>query len=243
MSNRPRRSPQPAPRRPAAAPPSDDRTRSLIVIAAVVAVVAILGIVVAVVVGGGDDDGDDDDGGAAVEPYRPVTVEGEPLAEFSEAVQAGDEPDPAIGAQAPVVSGTDYAGTPITIDAASDGPTLVVLLAHWCPHCNDEIPVLNEWRDSGDVPDGLDIVGVSTAVSSDAPNYPPDEWLVDVDWQWPVLADDRPPDEASDPPAFAAYGGRGFPMMVLIGDDGTVLGRLSGEISADDLTTWLENLL
>ena len=60
------------------------------------------------------------------------------------------------------MSGADYDGQPITIDAAADGPTMVVLLAHWCPHCNDEIPRLNEWRDSGDVPEGLDVVGVST---------------------------------------------------------------------------------
>ena len=32
---------------------------------------------------------------------------------------------------------------------------MVVFLAHWCPHCNAEIPVLNEWRDSGEIPDGL----------------------------------------------------------------------------------------
>ena len=51
---------------------------------------------------------------------------------------------------------------------------MVVLLAHWCPHCNAEIPVLNEWRDSGEIPDGLNIVGVSTGASADAPNFPPD---------------------------------------------------------------------
>jgi hypothetical protein len=88
---------------------------------------------------------------------------------------------------------------------------MVVLLAHWCPHCNAEIPVLNEWRDSGEVPDGLNIVGVSTAVSADAPNYPPNEWLQEMDWRWPVLADDRAPDADSPPPAMAHTAARRTP--------------------------------
>ena len=45
------------------------------------------------------------------------------------------------------------------------------------------------------------IVGVSTGVRPDAPNFPPDQWLVDKDWQWPVLADDQ------NGTPMAAYGG------------------------------------
>jgi len=39
-----------------------------------------------------------------------------------------------------------------------------VFLAHWCPHCNREIPELNAWRDSGEVPADLQVVAVTTAV-------------------------------------------------------------------------------
>ena len=109
--------------------------------------------------------------------YKPVAVEGEALPPFSPEVRSGEQPDTAWCRGAPIVAGYDYAGNRVTIDPATDGPTMVVLLAHWCPHCNAEIPVLNEWRDSGGVPEGLNIVGVSTGVSPDAPNYPPDEWL------------------------------------------------------------------
>jgi hypothetical protein len=65
-----------------------------------------------------------------------------------------------VGEVAPVVSGMDYTGDAVTIDAAEDGPTMVVLLAHWCPHCSTEISRLNEWRNAGQVPDDLNIVGI-----------------------------------------------------------------------------------
>jgi cytochrome c biogenesis protein CcmG/thiol:disulfide interchange protein DsbE len=214
---------------------TDDQTRTLLLIAGIVAVVAIIGVIVAVVVGGGGDDGDETSG--AVEPYRPVSVSGQPLPEFGEEVRSGAVDDPAIGQPVPVVSGTDYHGDPIAIDPAADGPTMIVLLAHWCPHCNAEVPRLNEWRDSGEIPEGIDIVGVSTGVRSDAPNFPPDQWLVDKDWQWPVLADD----EAGT--AMASYGGTSYPTIVLVDGDGDVFRRLSGEVPIDDLAPLVDELV
>ena len=69
--------------------------------------------------------------------------------------------------------GKDYDGNPVTITPGEDGPLMLVFLAHWCPHCNAEIPVLQEWEASGAIPEDLSIVGVSTAVVRDRPNYPP----------------------------------------------------------------------
>jgi thiol-disulfide isomerase/thioredoxin len=218
--------------------PRNDQSRNLLLIAALVAVVAVIGLVIALVVGGGDDDSDDE---AAA--FRPVTVSGAPLPELSREVLDGEAEDPAVGQAVPVVSGVDYDDTAITIDPAADGPTMVVLLAHWCPHCNAEIPVLNEWRDSGEIPDELNIVGVSTGVSSDRPNYPPDEWLANMDWQWPVLADDAPPDDESPPPAMGAYGGISYPTIVLVDADGQVFRRLSGEVPIDVLDPLVDELL
>ena len=103
---------------------------------------------------------------------------------------------------------------------------MLVFLAHWCPHCNDEIPVLNEWRDAGGVPEDLRIVGVSTAVASDRPNFPPGEWLVDKDWTWDVIADGPP---ATQRRRATAYGVTGFPFFVLLDADGNVAARGSGE--------------
>jgi thiol-disulfide isomerase/thioredoxin len=127
------------------------------------------------------------------------------------------------------VSGYDYTGNPITIDATTSGPTLVVVLAHWCPHCAREIPVLNAWHDSGDVPAGLQVVGLSTAIDANAQNYPPDQWLAAVNWRWRVLADDQ------QRAALTAFGGTSFPTMIFVGPDGLVRWRISGEYPVEEI--------
>ena len=93
---------------------------------------------------------------------------------------------------------------------------MLVFLAHWCPHCNREVPRLVAWQADGMVPEGLDVIGVSTGSPRARTNYPPSAWLAELDWQWPVLAD------STDHQAAAAYGLPGFPYFVIIGADGTV---------------------
>lgn len=256
------------PSSPAPPPVPPTRRGGLIAIAAVVAVVIVIGAVVLFTVGGNGDDDDetaptgvpaggcaelesadtngsdqpatDDtlDAFADDEAFVPVLVTGAALPEFSRAIQEG-APDIGLCQSAPVVSGYDYAGDEIVIDPARDGATMVVLLAHWCPHCNREIPVLNDWRDSGDVPEGLDIVGVSTGVDPTAANFPPADWLDEMDWQWPVLADSDAgaddPDDDVVTSAFRAYGGASFPTMLVIGSDGRLLDRFSGEFPVAEI--------
>lgn len=145
--------------------------------------------------------------------------------------------DPAIGVAAPVITGQQFDGSEITIGGQSDGPTMLVFLAHWCPHCNDEIPEMNQLRDGGELPADLDVVGVSTAVAPDRENYPPSEWIVEKDWTWPVLADS----ESAD--AFIQYGGSGFPFSVILDSDGNVLGRKAGSSSAAQIDAWIDSVL
>lgn len=137
--------------------------------------------------------------------------------------------DPAVGLPAPVLIGQDYDGNTVRVDAAVDGPTMVVFLAHWCPHCNNEIPRLNELRDEGAFPADLNIVAVSTALNPTQPNFPPSQWLVDKDWTFPVIADGI--EVEVEPPFIGArvYGVDGFPFTTLIAADGTVAARWSGE--------------
>jgi thiol-disulfide isomerase/thioredoxin len=199
--------------------------------------VALAGVVMAVTSCGGDGES-----GAATNPpaesvvgptttpavgeiaeNRPVTITGEPLVELED-----PNADPAVGLAAPVLDGASFDGMPLRI-GPSEQPTLVVFLAHWCPHCNDEIPRLVQLEDEGRLPADLAIVAVSTAVAPDRPNYPPSEWLVDKDWRWPALADSEGLDAAS------AYGLNGFPFMTMLDADGTVVARWSGESDVDTL--------
>ena len=205
--------------------------------------VVAVAIVVAVVSTGGDDDTQADtgasspalDGGsgggsatapAAGQPVTtaPVTVEGSPLP----ALPDGGA-DPAVGRAFPTLSGS------AVLDAApmrisNDGrPKLVVYLAHWCPHCQAEVPRIQEWLDDGGKPAGVDLVAVSTAVRSDRDNFPPAEWLAEEGWTVPTLAD------SSDSAAARAAGLTGYPFFVAVDGDGRVVERASGEQSIEDL--------
>lgn len=141
--------------------------------------------------------------------------------------------DAAVGAAAPIISGTGFDGAPLTI-GPGDGPYMVVFLAHWCPHCNAEIPRLQEWYDSGAVPAGFQVYGITTATDRSRVNYPPQPWLEDRGWPWRAMPDQSNGDGAPGAAA-TAFGVDGFPYMVLVGADGTVRARTAGEIEISDL--------
>jgi thiol-disulfide isomerase/thioredoxin len=151
-----------------------------------------------------------------------VTVSGNPLPQFSDT--AGD---PAVGMTLPTLEGNDQSGAPMTIGA--DGrPTMIVFVAHWCPHCQREVPVVQQWVDDGRLPEGVDLVSVSTAIDPNRPNYPPDAWLADEGWTAPVLVD-------ADNSAAQAVGLSAYPFFVVIDGNGTVVLRTTGELTTDQL--------
>ena len=210
----------------------------IIVVGAVVAVLALAGIAVLV-------SGDDESAGVLapgetrpepsgpVEQNRPVEVTGPPLATFSDTVV----PDPAIGTAFPEMAGETFDGTSISLGGASDGPTMLVFLAHWCPACNQEVPELVELNNRDGIPADMDVIGVSTGVDNTAPNYPPSDWLADRNWPWETLADD------AQSTAFLFGGGSGFPYLVILDADGNVLARDTGAKPAEELATWISDAL
>lgn len=222
------------PARPSAQPKSTSRTPW--VIGAVVALVAAVALLFAILAGGDDGDGGSDtttptngsDASTAPgsEPgeTQAVTITGDPLEALADPAN-----DPAVGTLAPTLSGSSFDGTPVEITPGEGGPRLLVFLAHWCPHCQDEVPVLVDWHEQGGVPADLQVTAVATGTDDERPNYPPSEWLEDELWPWPVLADD----EASS--AGLAYGVSGFPFLVILDAEGNVAARVSGEVSSDQL--------
>jgi len=172
---------------------------------------------------------------AFLDGVGPIAIVGDALPPYPEQGE-----DPAVGMVAPVLIGETTDGEPVRIDAAVDGPTWIVFLAHWCPHCNDEIPQINQLRDSGRIPEGLNVVGVSTAYSPERPNWPPDEWLVNKDWTFTAVNDGIDM-EAGSFIAAKEFGIGGFPFSILLDGDGVVITRWSGERGADELATMLSN--
>jgi len=205
------------------------------VVLAIVAAIA-TALLVAVVVGGGDEGSDTTNslpgGDVLAKENQSVVIEGtilEPL---------GDEAiDPMVGQVAPTLNGATFDGSGVSVTPGDGQAYMVVFLAHWCPHCNREVPRLIEWQASGAVPSELQVVGVSTAVASDRPNYPPSQWAVDKGWTWPMMADSTSKEAAE------AYGVSGYPFFVIVGADGEVKVRVSGEVEIPALTQIVSDAL
>ena len=164
--------------------------------------------------------------GAAPSSASPVAPSSPAGGAALPAYAAGPD-DPAIGRPIPEVVGASFNGTPVTIKA--DGkPKLIVFLAHWCPHCQREVPVIQSWLDTNGMPAGVELISVVTAIDQNRPNYPPDAWLARERWQVPVIVD-------ADNQIATSYGLTAFPYWVAVGADGTVAQRLTGELMPEQI--------
>lgn len=136
--------------------------------------------------------------------------------------------DPAIGMEAPRVEGEDFDGEPVALDQDGEAK-IIIFLAHWCPHCQREVPIVQDWLDGGPLPDGVAFYSVATSIQRTRENYPPSSWLEREGWEPPVIVDDGPSSVAN------AFGLTAFPFWVFVDADGTVAGRMSGGIPPADL--------
>lgn len=171
-------------------------------------------------------------GGEAAEPAaRPVEVSGAPLPTLPEA--GGD---PAVGQPLPTLRGVDFEGEASVVDPGDGRAKLILTLAHWCPHCQAEVPTLVAWLDDNPLPEGIELVAVATAIDPSRPNFPPSAWLAREDWPGQVLVDD------GQSSALAALGLNSFPGWVLVDSDGRVLRRMTGELGAEAYPSIMEAL-
>lgn len=169
----------------------------------------------------------------------------EPLSEYSVVTVTGDvlpphgsdATDAAVGMTAPVLTGKGFFGNIVTTTPGT--PTLLVFLAHWCPHCQNEVPLLVEWEKSGDMPAGVDLIAIATSTDPANPNYPPSAWLARENFPalWPVMTDSK------ENTAGNAFGLSGYPFFVLLDANGKVVQRMSGEIPMSQLTTLLQTVV
>lgn len=137
--------------------------------------------------------------------------------------------DSAVGTQAPAISGTSLDGEDLTIEPGDGTPKAIVFLAHWCPHCQREVPVVTEWMAEGGVPDGVEVVGVATGIDRNRPNFPPQDWLERENWAAPTVID-------GNNAVGRAYGLSTYPYWVLVDGNGSVVQRWSGETTPQQLS-------
>ena len=149
-----------------------------------------------------------------------VSIEGAPLPPFD-----GQEPDPAMEREAPAFAATTFDGVEVSVLPGDGIAKVIGFYAHWCPHCQRELPRLADWLATNELPAGVEVIAVSTAVDSSRGNYPPSAWFEEE--QWPAVAvRDSESNEIGD-----AYGLRGFPYTVGLDADGRVVARVSGELN------------
>ncbi len=182
------------------------------IIGGVIAVLVLVAGVVAIVSSTGSDVEENTEAWSQV---RPVSVTGSTLA------LAADE-DPELGGVVPSFTGASFDGTSVTWTPGT--PTLFVFLAHWCSHCQAEVPLLVEWFQDGKAPAGLRILGIATNTDPVQNNYPPSDWLSREGWPWRVVADSETYELAR------AMGVASFPNYVLVDAEGKLVWRASGEL-------------
>lgn len=194
----------------------------------------VVGIIVLIVLAGGiallvssGDDTEvtavDSDTGETVTIDEPIEL-GEVLV-LGDALPRFENPaaDPAVGTPAPELQGLSYTGE--QTDIVFDGrPKLIAFLAHWCPHCQAEVPELVDWLEAGGLPDGVDLYAVATATQEGQANYPPSEWFVREGLDVPAVMDD------GNSSAAEAMGLPGFPYWVVVDSAGLVVMRASGQL-------------
>jgi cytochrome c biogenesis protein CcmG, thiol:disulfide interchange protein DsbE len=149
-----------------------------------------------------------------------ATVQGTPLPTQA---QAGGQ-DPAVGMKAPTVTAQQFDGSSITFPTPGQ-PAVLMFLAHWCPHCQEEVPVITDHLSEVGLPNGVNLYAVSTAASEQRGNFPPASWLSKEGWPVPTAVDTQ------DQQIYNAYGVSGFPYFVAVDAQGNVVARTSGELT------------
>ncbi len=194
------------------------------VVLGVIAVVAVIAVVV-VAAGGSSDDGKTAANGKPVkfQTAPRLTVGGTSLPRFETSTR-----DPAVGMTAPTIDTVDFTGEPVQAGGATGSPYALVFLAHWCPHCQAEVPRLVDLAQGTKIA-GVDVIGVPTGTTDEAPNFPPSAWLAREDWPFPVALD------TATTKAAQAYGLSSYPYFVFVDAQGKVAGRTTGEIEPDQL--------
>jgi thiol-disulfide isomerase/thioredoxin len=197
----------------------------------VIALVAVIAVVAVAAGGGGSDEASGKHSPPAKFQTAPeLTVGGTSLPRFDSTTR-----DTAVGMTAPTLDSVDFAGMPVQAGGATGKPYALAFLAHWCPHCQAEVPRLVDLAKHGQIA-GVDLIGIPTGTTNQAPNYPPSAWLAREKWPFPVVLD------TAKAKAAQAYGLSAYPYFVFVDASGKVVGRTSGEIEPDQVEAIFEAL-
>lgn len=163
-------------------------------------------------------------------PEGETTISGDALPEYA----GENDINISAGLQAPLFSGPDQNSEIISLE--KNGKSKILLfLAHWCPHCQAEVPIVQEYIDTFGLPADVEVIGILTSIDRSRDNYPPHDWLVEEGWSETQIYD-------LDREIGTVYGLNAFPYWVTLDKDLKVVNRVTGKLTPDQITV-LINLL
>jgi thiol-disulfide isomerase/thioredoxin len=139
------------------------------------------------------------------------------------------QPDAALGVALGDVTGHEYyTDDEVTFDPGDGVARAWLIWAHWCPHCQREMPAVSEWyRENADAYPNVELVSVTSSIDPNRGN-PLEPYLDELQTPFPVLVDD-------DLSLAEQFGLNAFPFWVFTSGDGTTVLRVAGYLEVDQV--------
>lgn len=183
-----------------------------------VGALGLVAIVAAMLLGGGGDGQDDGFTGAS----SPDAV----------SIDRATGAQLAVGEEVPFFSAPGLDGGSVSWDDYRGEPTVLIVWASWCPHCQAELPVLVP---AAQAREGVEVVSVTTAIGQ-SPGPTPPGFLADEGLTLTTAVDD------ANSTIMQGLGVGSFPTVYYVAPDGTVVSVAVGETSEADIEANLDAL-
>ena len=134
-----------------------------------------------------------------------------------------------VGERAPAFTAETVGGGSVSVGEGEARATMLVFFATWCPHCNNEAPILSELEDQYD---GLKMVMVGIDGEDDAGKVR--EFVEEYGIESPAVY---------EPGLGPEYGVSGYPTTYVLDGDNRVVGAHSGEAPREVYEGWIEEAL
>jgi thiol-disulfide isomerase/thioredoxin len=134
-----------------------------------------------------------------------------------------------VGQKAPGFTAETVGGGNVSVGEGEARATMLVFFASWCPHCQDEAPVMSELESQYD---GLRMVMVGIDGEDDPGKVK--EFVEEYDIESPAVY---------EPELGTEYGVSGYPTTYVLDGENRVVGAHSGEAPREVYEGWIEEAL
>ncbi len=167
-------------------------------------------------------------------PSGDATTPVEPAGLLPRLPNAG--PDTALGLTLATINGFDaYTGEAVTIDPADGTKRVWMAWAHWCPFCQQELPIVNAWwPEAAPNYPNVELITITTSIDPTRGN-PLEPYLEEMQFTFPVVVD-------PDGMIAAQMGLTAFPFWMVTTGNGTVLYRTAGMLTVEQMDVLFSEL-